>query len=123
MLALPVTFPFVCYPGTAAREVALKFIIVAGARPNFMKIAPIMAAFAKLSSSLGKLSLSWSIPDSITTEQMSDNFFADLEIPKPDINLGVGSGTHAEQTARVMVAFEEVCLEDTGQTGWLSSET
>jgi UDP-N-acetylglucosamine 2-epimerase (non-hydrolysing) len=42
---------------------------------------------------------------------MSDNFFADLRIPRPNLNLEVGSGSHAQQTARVMTAFEDVCIE------------
>ena len=43
---------------------------------------------------------------------MSDVFFADLGMPRPDVHLGVGSGSHAEQTAKVMVGFERVCLEE-----------
>ncbi len=46
-------------------------------------------------------------------DKMSKSFFKDLGIPKPDVNLGVGSGSHAEQTARIMVAFEKVCIEET----------
>jgi UDP-N-acetylglucosamine 2-epimerase (non-hydrolysing) len=45
-------------------------------------------------------------------DEMSGNFFADLQIPKPDLNLGVGSGSHAQQPARVMTGFEEICLEN-----------
>ena len=89
-----------------------KFIVVAGARPNFMKIAPIMASFAKLSCSPGSVVVKLVHTGQHYDPKMSDDFFADLGIPDPDINLAVGSGTHAEQTARVMVAFEKVCLEE-----------
>src|SRR5262245_26357612 len=44
--------------------------------------------------------------------EMSDVFFQELELPQPDRSLGVGSGSHAEQTARVMIAFEQVCIEE-----------
>jgi len=86
----------------------MKFLLVAGARPNFMKIAPILDAF-RPHLDLHQVIL-------VHTGQhydgrMSADFFRDLGIPEPDINLGVGSGSHAEQTAKVMVAFEKVCLE------------
>jgi UDP-N-acetylglucosamine 2-epimerase (non-hydrolysing) len=84
-------------------------MFVAGARPNFMKVAPPLQELRKY-------------PDLFRTQlihtgqhydvEMSDVFFRDLELPRPDRFLGVGSGSHAEQTARVMVAFELVCLEE-----------
>ena len=82
-----------------------KILIVAGARPNFMKIAPIMRL----------LKNSHSIDASIVHTgqhydyKMSEVFFTDLEIPKPKYNLDVGSDSHAKQTAKIMVKFEEVC--------------
>jgi len=81
--------------------------LVAGARPNFMKIAP-------LAKEMDKADLRYKI---IHTGQhydiqMSEAFFKDLDLPKPDINLGVGSGSHAEQIGEVMIAFEKVCLEE-----------
>ncbi len=81
--------------------------LIAAARPNFMKIAP-------LYHELG--SRGWCEPVLVHTGQhydanMSDAFFRDLELPAPDIHLGVGSGTHAEQTGRVMIAYEQVCAE------------
>lgn len=87
----------------------MRVIVVAGARPNFMKVAPILHAFQRLSRPDLEVLL-------VHTGQhyspaMSDNFFRDLGIPDPDINLNVGSGSHAEQTGRVMIAFETVCLE------------
>jgi UDP-N-acetylglucosamine 2-epimerase (non-hydrolysing) len=83
------------------------FILVAGARPNFMKIAPLMEAFRARNHSDVLLVHTGQHYD----EKMSREFFRDLRIPEPDINLEVGSGSHAEQTARIMVAFEKVCLE------------
>lgn len=86
-----------------------KVDLIAAARPNFMKVAPLHKALASQAE--------WCCPRLIHTGQhfdanMSDAFFKDLEIPDPDIHLGVGGGTHAEQTAGVMVAYEKVCLQD-----------
>ena len=81
-------------------------LVVAGARPNFMKIAPILAELEKRT-----------IPSTLVhtgqhySAQMSDAIFRDLDIRSPDFNLGIGSGTHAQQTARVMEAFEPVLRE------------
>jgi len=84
-----------------------KIFIVAGARPNFVKVAPIMRAMAE-SPSLR--------PILVHTGQhydhnMSQSFFDELNIPRPDVFLEVGSGSHAAQTAAVMVAFEKAVLE------------
>jgi len=87
----------------------MKHLLVAGARPNFMKIAPIMRAFSELAPGEEVLLVH---TGQHYSANMSDSFFADLGIPDPDINLGVGSGSHAEQTAKVMVAFERVCQEE-----------
>jgi UDP-N-acetylglucosamine 2-epimerase (non-hydrolysing) len=95
----------------------MKFIVVAGARPNFMKIAPIMDAFRRRQQNRADLKILLVHTGQHYDEKMSDDFFRDLEIPQPDINLGVGSGTHAQQTARVMIAFEEVCLAQ--QPDWV----
>ena len=80
-------------------------LCIVGARPNFMKMAPLLAAFAR-SSALPRAVL-------VHTGQhydasMSDKLFADLQLPAPDLNLEVGSGTHAVQTAEVMRRFEPV---------------
>jgi len=85
----------------------LKILCVAGARPNFMKIAPIMEAFGAHPGICPKLIHTGQHYD----EKMSDLFFRELGIPTPDVNLGVGSGSHAVQTAEIMKAFEPVCLE------------
>lgn len=85
----------------------MKIISVAGARPNFMKIAPIMEAFKNESAIEPMLVHTGQHYD----EKMSDLFFRQLGIPEPDINLGVGSASHAVQTADIMKAFEQVVLE------------
>ncbi len=85
-----------------------KVLLIAGARPNFMKVAPIWAEMQRRPSEFA--------PVIVHTGQhydaaMSDAFFDDLGLPKPDIHLGVGSGSHAVQTARIMTAFEPIVLE------------
>jgi len=98
-----------------------KIMTVVGARPNFMKAAPIIAAIRDhnkgVTSSRGTESTGNSqlMLESVLVhtgqhydEAMSDRFFADLNIPKPDVHLGVGSGSHAAQTADVIKKFEEV---------------
>ena len=84
----------------------MKVLNVVGARPNFMKIAPIVEEMRKIAGLNGVLVHTGQHYD----EGMSDVFFRELGIPVPDVHLGVGSGTHAEQTARIMVEFEKVCL-------------
>lgn len=82
--------------------------LIAAARPNFMKVAPVYKALA--------CEREWCRPRLVHTGQhydanMSDAFFRDLSLPPPDIHLGIGSGSHAEQTAGVMTAYEKVCME------------
>jgi UDP-N-acetylglucosamine 2-epimerase (non-hydrolysing) len=82
--------------------------LIAAARPNFMKIAPLYHALKKVD---------WADPIIVHTGQhydlnMSDAFFVDLELPAPDIHLGVGSGTHAEQTGKVMIAYEKILIKE-----------
>jgi len=86
-----------------------KIISVVGARPNFMKIAPIHRAFKKYSETIQHLICH---TGQHYDEKMSKVFFEDLELPKPDFYLGVGSGSHAEQTANVMIKFEKILLEE-----------
>ena len=90
----------------------MKVILVAGARPNFMKIAPILRAIDGHNASGKETSIE---PLIVHTGQhydyeMSKVFFEDLELPEPDMYLGVGSGTHAEQTGRIMIEFEKVLI-------------
>jgi UDP-N-acetylglucosamine 2-epimerase (non-hydrolysing) len=86
----------------------MKIHLIAAARPNFMKIAPLYHALKKEA---------WVDPVIVHTGQhydinMSDAFFKDLELPAPHIHLGIGSGSHAEQTGQVMTAYEKVLLEE-----------
>ena len=90
----------------------MKFLLVAGARPNFMKIAPILEAFRQHQETRPDLKVQLVHTGQHYDSKMSDSFFEDLGIPDPDINLGVGSGSHAQQTGRVMIAFEEVCVKE-----------
>ncbi|MBX7150657.1 UDP-N-acetylglucosamine 2-epimerase (non-hydrolyzing) [bacterium] len=87
---------------------SLKLLCVAGARPNFMKIAPILREMKKHPSLQPKLVHTGQHYDN----KMSDIFFKELQIPEPDIHLNVGSGTHAEQTAEIMKRFETVVLQE-----------
>lgn len=85
----------------------MKITLIAGARPNFMKIAPIIHAIQVAQQK--KVNINYRL---VHTGQhydkvMSDTFFQDLNIPSPDVNLGCGGGTQAEQTAAIMVAFEK----------------
>lgn len=87
-----------------------KIVVVAGARPNFMKIASIVHAIEETPSAGLDFVL-------VHTGQhydklLSDNFFEDLRIPNPNYNLAVGSGSHAKQTAEIMVAFEGVLQKE-----------
>lgn len=80
-------------------------LCVVGARPNFMKIAPIMAAFRASPTPIPTRLLH---TGQHYDAAMKDAFFADLGIPEPDVDLGVGSGSHAVQTAEIMKRFEPV---------------
>jgi len=86
-----------------------KIISVVGARPNFMKVAPIHRAFQKYYDEAEHLIVHTGQHYDVN---MSDAFFKDLDMPQPKHFLGVGSGTHAEQTAKVMLAFEQVLIEE-----------
>src|ERR1035438_2255114 len=101
----------------------MKIMTVVGARPNFMKVAPIVAAI-RAHNSGGPVSVAGACVSGrfqiirhvlVHTGQhygqlMSDTFFADLDLPKPDVYLGIGSGSHAAQTAEIMTKFEDVLL-------------
>lgn len=87
---------------------SLRIFHVVGARPNFMKVAPILRALgadSRFSSILVHTGQHYD-------EAMSGSFFRDLEIPEPDVNLGVGSGSHAEQTAQILVGIEKLLLQE-----------
>jgi UDP-N-acetylglucosamine 2-epimerase (non-hydrolysing) len=86
----------------------IKLMVVAAARPNFMKVAPLIRAIEQQSDVEYVLVHTGQHYD----HAMSGVFFQDLGIPVPHYNLGVGSGSHSEQTARTMLAFEPVCLQE-----------
>ena len=86
----------------------MKIILVAGARPNFMKIAPLMKALGDRPGAEPLLVHTGQHYD----EVMSDLFFRQLGIPEPDVNLEIGSASHATQTAGIMTAFEPICLAE-----------
>jgi UDP-N-acetylglucosamine 2-epimerase (non-hydrolysing) len=85
-----------------------KIISVVGARPNFMKVAPLHCAFSKFADVNHVICHTGQHYD----ERMSKVFFDELGLPKPDFYLGIGSGSHAVQTAGVMVKFEEILLQE-----------
>ena len=86
----------------------MKIMLVAGARPNFMKIAPIVRAMETAGGFDWRLVHTGQHYD----YEMSRTFFEDLELPEPHVYLNAGSGTHAEQTARIMTAYEAACMEE-----------
>jgi UDP-N-acetylglucosamine 2-epimerase (non-hydrolysing) len=90
----------------------MRVMVVAGARPNFMKVAPILRALLQAGHATTLVHTGQHYD-----ERLSDAFFRDLSIPPPDHHLGVGSGSHAVQTARVMELFEPVLLEE--RPDWL----
>lgn len=85
-----------------------KILNVVGARPNFMKIAPIQRVMETHNPDFEPLLVH---TGQHYDERMSKFFFDDLQLPEPDVYLGVGSGSHAEQTAKIMIEFEKVVLE------------
>lgn len=87
----------------------LKVISVVGARPNFMKIAPLHRAFLEYKGEVEHLICH---TGQHYDERMSEIFFKDLGLPEPDFYLAAGSGTHAEQTAKIMIAFEKTLLKE-----------
>ena len=100
----------------------MKVMSVVGARPNFMKVAPIIAAInrhnAKMAGDKGNQPSAEPISHVLVhtgqhyDQRMSDSFFADLNLAMPDVHLGVGSGSHAAQTAEIMRKFEEVLARE-----------
>ncbi len=85
--------------------------VIAGARPNFMKIAAILRAFDKRIAEGSPLRYRLVHTGQHYDARMSDDFFEQLGIPKPNVNLEVGSGTQAEQTAQIMIRYEKLLLE------------
>src|SRR5271169_3383227 len=101
-MLLPWTKP--CKP---SHQIPVNIFHIVGARPNFMKVAPVLHALRGRNNVVQTLIHTGQHYD----VKMSDVFFEQLGIPAPDINLAVGSGSHAKQTAEIMVRFEPVVLE------------
>jgi UDP-N-acetylglucosamine 2-epimerase (non-hydrolysing) len=107
---------------SAIASKAAKIMIVVGARPNFMKAAPLLSAIRSFDERHAQRNGLNEVQKTVShvlvhtgqhyDEAMSGSFFTDLGIPKPDVYLGVGSGSHAAQTAEIMKKFEEVLLNE-----------
>ena len=85
--------------------------LIAGARPNFMKIAPLIQAIKKAEQADKNIHYRLVHTGQHYDKNMSDTFFEELGIPMPDVNLGCGGGTQAEQTAHIMMAFEQDLMQ------------
>lgn len=88
----------------------MKIDLIAGARPNFMKIAPIIDAIHISQSQRKNIDFRLVHTGQHYDRNMSGNFFEELGLPEPDVNLGAGGGTQAEQTAAIMVGYEKLLL-------------
>nr|WP_287495022.1 UDP-N-acetylglucosamine 2-epimerase [Candidatus Brachybacter algidus] len=84
--------------------------IIAGARPNFMKIAPIIEAIENAKSKGKNISYRLVHTGQHYDNKMSGDFFTQLAIPQPHLNLGAGGGSQAEQTAAIMIGYEKAIL-------------
>ncbi len=87
----------------------IKVMHIVGARPNFMKISPLMREMSRYPQKFDQLLLH---TGQHYDDEMSKCFFNDLGLTEPDIYLGVGSGTHSEQTGKIMIEFEKVCIKE-----------
>ena len=92
---------------------SLKVLSIVGARPQFVKLAPVAAAFRETRAIEHVIVHTGQHYDA----QLSDVFFADLEIPSPDVHLGVGSGSHGEQTGAMLAALDPII--DAQQPDWV----
>lgn len=90
----------------------MKVDLIAGARPNFMKIAPIIDAIRKAQVHGADISYRLIHTGQHYDRNMSGSFFEELGIPEPDVNLGAGGGTQAEQTAAIMIGYERLLLQE-----------
>ena len=94
--------------------------LVAGARPNFMKVAPIVRAL----NAQGELAFRIIHTGQHYDREMNEVFFEELGIPQPDVFMGAEGGSHAEQTAKIMVAFETLCQSSRpGSCGLMAGST
>lgn len=90
----------------------MKITIIAGARPNFIKIAPIIKAIEKKQLEGATISYGLVHTGQHYDKNLSDTFFEELNIPHPNVNLEVKSGSQAEQTAAIMIAFEKELIQN-----------
>jgi UDP-N-acetylglucosamine 2-epimerase (non-hydrolysing) len=90
----------------------MKIDLIAGARPNFMKIAPIIDAINEVRERGENISFRLIHTGQHYDKNMSDSFFEQLGIPQPNVNLGAGGGTQAEQTAAIMIGYEKLLLSE-----------
>jgi len=90
----------------------MKVTIIAGARPNFMKIAPIIKAIESSQKQGDDIHYRLVHTGQHYDQKLSGSFFEELNIPTPDVNLEVGSGSHAEQTAQIMIKFEQELMQN-----------
>lgn len=90
----------------------MKITIIAGARPNFMKIAPMIHQIIKKKEEGKNINFRLVHTGQHYDKKLSETFFDELNIPKPNVNLGIGSGSQAEQTAGIMIAFEKELIEN-----------
>lgn len=91
----------------------MKIDLIAGARPNFMKIAPIIDSIKKAQAKGSDIQYRLIHTGQHYDKNMSGSFFEQLNIPEPDVNLEAGGGTQAEQTAKIMVGYEKLLLKET----------
>src|SRR5439155_26668337 len=90
----------------------IKLLIVAGARPNFMKVAPLIKRVLSYPNNGVSVEYKLVHTGQHYGDKMSGVFFSELGIPEPEVNLEAGSGSHAAQTASIMTRFEPVCLDE-----------
>ena len=90
----------------------MKIDLIAGARPNFMKIAPIIDAIKKAKAEGKNISFRLVHTGQHYDKNMSDSFFEQLGIPDPDVNFNAGGGTQAEQTSAIMTAYEKLLMQE-----------
>tara|TARA_B100000965_G_C19578934_1_gene752606 strand:+ start:537 stop:1634 length:1098 start_codon:yes stop_codon:yes gene_type:complete len=90
----------------------MKIDLIAGARPNFMKIAPIINSIKKAQLNGEKIQYRLVHTGQHYDKNMSESFFEQLQIPRPDFNLGAGGGTQAEQTSSIMIGYEKLLIND-----------
>ena len=90
----------------------MKIDLIAGARPNFMKIAPIIDAILEEQAKGADIHFRLIHTGQHYDKNMSDSFFVQLGIPQPNVNLGAGGGTQAEQTAAIMIGYEKLLLSE-----------